>query len=99
MSLRSVNYASSPLLASKTPPWRSRFIVAGVALAVDGHRGEITLCRAAVALAALEGREAATATDVKRVASLTLRHRLRKDPLESSGDDARIRRALQELPA
>ncbi|MCB0076329.1 MAG: magnesium chelatase ATPase subunit I [Anaerolineales bacterium] len=70
-----------------------------VALAVDGHRGEITLCRAAVALAALEGREAATATDVKRVASLTLRHRLRKDPLESSGDDARIRRALQELPA
>ena len=33
MSLRSVNYASSPLLASKTPPWRSRFIVAGVALA------------------------------------------------------------------
>ncbi|RVT53584.1 peptidoglycan D,D-transpeptidase FtsI family protein [Rubrivivax albus] len=33
MSLRSVNYASSPLLASKTPPWRSRFIVACVALA------------------------------------------------------------------
>ena len=26
-SVRSVNYASSPLLASKTPPWRSRFIV------------------------------------------------------------------------
>jgi cell division protein FtsI (penicillin-binding protein 3) len=27
-SVRSVNYATSPLLASKTPPWRSRFIVA-----------------------------------------------------------------------
>jgi cell division protein FtsI (penicillin-binding protein 3) len=27
-SVRSVNYATSPLLASKTPPWRSRFVVA-----------------------------------------------------------------------
>ncbi len=29
-SKRSVNYVSSPLLASKTPPWRSKFIVAVV---------------------------------------------------------------------
>ncbi|CAN5724027.1 penicillin-binding protein 2 [soil metagenome] len=29
---RSVQYASSPLLASKTPVWRSKFIVAGIAL-------------------------------------------------------------------
>ena len=27
ISVRSVNYATSPLLASKTPPWRSRFVV------------------------------------------------------------------------
>ena len=32
-SVRSVNYATSPLLASKTPPWRSRFIVVLVAAA------------------------------------------------------------------
>jgi cell division protein FtsI (penicillin-binding protein 3) len=32
-NVRSVNYASSPLLASKTPPWRSRFAVALVGLA------------------------------------------------------------------
>ncbi|MBS0608598.1 MAG: penicillin-binding protein 2 [Proteobacteria bacterium] len=32
MSRRSVNYTSSPLLASKTPLWRSQFIVALVAL-------------------------------------------------------------------
>jgi cell division protein FtsI (penicillin-binding protein 3) len=31
--VRSVNYATSPLLASKTPPWRSRFVVAMVGLA------------------------------------------------------------------
>ena len=34
--VRSVNYATSPLLASKTPPWRSRFVVllVGVAFTV-----------------------------------------------------------------
>ena len=31
-STRSVSYASSPLLASKTPPWRSKFLVALVGL-------------------------------------------------------------------
>lgn len=67
-----------------------------VALAVDGHRGELTLSRAAVALAALEGRDAATPADVARVAVPSLRHRLRKDPLETSGDDARIQRAVAE---
>jgi cell division protein FtsI (penicillin-binding protein 3) len=30
---KSIRYTSSPLLASKTPVWRSKFIVAGVALA------------------------------------------------------------------
>lgn len=35
-SVRNLNYATSPLLASKTPPWRSRFVVAlvGVSFAV-----------------------------------------------------------------
>ncbi|WP_431275177.1 peptidoglycan D,D-transpeptidase FtsI family protein [Variovorax ureilyticus] len=32
MARRSVQYTTSPLLASKTPVWRSRFIVAGIAL-------------------------------------------------------------------
>ncbi len=38
-SVRSVNYATSPLLASKTPPWRSRFIVALVGAAFLGLVG------------------------------------------------------------
>ena len=33
---RSVQYTSSPLLASKTPVWRSKFIVAAIALAFAG---------------------------------------------------------------
>lgn len=36
---RSVLYASSPLLASKTPVWRSKFIVAAIALAFAGLAG------------------------------------------------------------
>lgn len=36
---RSVLYASSPLLASKTPVWRSKFIVAAIALAFLGLAG------------------------------------------------------------
>ncbi|PKO67707.1 MAG: cell division protein [Betaproteobacteria bacterium HGW-Betaproteobacteria-16] len=33
---RSINYSASPLLASKTPVWRSKFIVAGLAVAFVG---------------------------------------------------------------
>jgi cell division protein FtsI (penicillin-binding protein 3) len=36
---RSVRYTSSPLLASKTPVWRSKFIVAGLALGFVGLAG------------------------------------------------------------
>lgn len=64
-------------------------------LAIDGHRGELALSRAAVALAALEGREQTSAEDVDRVAPLALAHRLRKDPLESAADEDRVRRALE----
>ena len=38
-SVRGVNYATSPLLASKTPKWRSRFIVAAVGLGFAGLLG------------------------------------------------------------
>jgi magnesium chelatase subunit I len=65
-------------------------------LAIDGHRGELALCRSAVALAALEGRSSATVVDIARVAPLALGHRLRKDPLEPAADEERVRRALQQ---
>ncbi len=39
---RSVQYTSSPLLASKTPVWRSKFIVAAIALAFLGLAGRAT---------------------------------------------------------
>ncbi|MFN7122026.1 MAG: peptidoglycan D,D-transpeptidase FtsI family protein [Hydrogenophaga sp.] len=36
---RSINYSASPLLASKTPVWRSKFIVAALAMAFAGLAG------------------------------------------------------------
>jgi magnesium chelatase subunit D len=72
--------------------------IAGLCLRlnVDGHRGEITVARAARALAAFEGRPEVTTADVRRVAPMSLRHRLRRDPLEQSGG-ARIENHLDEL--
>lgn len=70
-----------------------------VSLDVDGHRGELTLCRAATALAALEDRDAAEAEDVLQIATLALQHRLRKDPLEPIGDNIRVEQASAELRA
>jgi cell division protein FtsI (penicillin-binding protein 3) len=37
--MKSVAYTSSPLLASKTPVWRSKFIVAAIALSFTGLAG------------------------------------------------------------
>ncbi|KKJ00976.1 magnesium chelatase ATPase subunit I [Prochlorothrix hollandica] len=52
-------------------------------LDIDGLRGDIVTNRAASALTALEGRNEVTVEDIQRVLPLCLRHRLRKDPLES----------------
>ena len=39
---RSINYTSSPLLASPTPVWRSKFIVAAIALGFVGLAARAT---------------------------------------------------------
>ncbi|MEM1404993.1 MAG: magnesium chelatase ATPase subunit I [Pseudomonadota bacterium] len=63
-------------------------------LGTDGLRGELTLVRAMRANAALAGREAAGLADLKMLAPSVLRHRLRRDPLDESGSNARIERAM-----
>jgi magnesium chelatase subunit I len=67
-----------------------------VKLGIDGHRGELTLSRTATALAALEGHSEVRSEDVARIAVLALRHRLRKDPLETQDDAVKIERAVAE---
>ncbi len=66
------------------------------ALGTDGLRGDLTLMRAARALAALEGRDAVEAEDLRRMAAPALRHRLRRNPLDDSGSTTRVDRAVAE---
>ena len=68
-----------------------------MALGTDGLRGELTLMRAARAAASLEGKTKAGLDDLRQVAPLALRHRLRRNPLDDSGSTARIERALGEV--
>ena len=70
-----------------------------MAVGADGLRGELTLMRAARALAALDGAEVASENHIRRVAPLALRHRLRRNVLDETGSTARIERALEELAA
>lgn len=68
-----------------------------VRLRIDGHRGELTILRAARALAAFEGRTRVTAADVRTVASMALCHRLRRDAFEEIDPGFRVTRALDEI--
>ncbi|MEL6577745.1 MAG: magnesium chelatase ATPase subunit I [Pseudomonadota bacterium] len=68
-----------------------------LALGTDGLRGELTLIRAARALAALAGRGAATMEDLGAVAPMALGHRLRRDPLDETASGARVARAVVEV--
>ncbi len=66
-------------------------------LGTDGLRGELTLMRAARALAALEGDAEVGDAHLRRVAAPSLRHRLRRNPLDDAGSTVRVERAVEEL--
>ncbi|GAA6619548.1 magnesium chelatase ATPase subunit I [Scytonema sp. NUACC26] len=63
-------------------------------LDVDGLRGDIVTNRAAKAITAFEGRNEVTVDDIRRVITLCLRHRLRKDPLESIDSGYKVEKAF-----
>ena len=66
-------------------------------LDVDGLRGDIVSNRAAKAIAALEGRLEVTVDDIRRVITLCLRHRLRKDPLESIDSGYKVSKVFNSV--
>jgi magnesium chelatase subunit I len=70
-----------------------------MALGTDGLRGELTLMRAARALAALDGDGAVADAHLRRAAKPALRHRLRRDPLDDTDAGARVERAVQQVLA
>jgi magnesium chelatase subunit I len=59
-------------------------------LEIEGLRGDIVSTRAAKALAAFENRIEVTVDDIRRTISLCLRHRLRRDPMESINSGEKI---------
>lgn len=63
-------------------------------LDVDGLRGDIVTNRAAKAITALEGRTEVTVDDIRRVIVMCLRHRLRKDPLESIDSGSKVEKVF-----
>ncbi|MBJ7469476.1 MAG: magnesium chelatase ATPase subunit I [Rhodoferax sp.] len=70
-----------------------------MALGTDGLRGDLTLVRAARALAAWQGDKSVRQAHLERVAPPALRHRLRRNPLDDAGSSTRVERALAELAA
>ena len=66
-------------------------------LDVDGLRGDIVTNRASKAFAAYDGRTEVTVEDIEKVIVLCLRHRLRKDPLESIDSGDKVNNVFDEV--
>jgi len=66
-------------------------------LNVDGLRGDIVTNRAAKAFCAFDGRTEVLEDDVKKVITLCLRHRLRKDVLESMDSGDRVNNVFESI--
>jgi magnesium chelatase subunit I len=68
-----------------------------VAIGSDGLRGELTLLRAARALAAYEGSTTTDRVHLRAVAPMALSHRMRRDPLDDAGSSTRVMRTVEEV--
>jgi magnesium chelatase subunit I len=66
-------------------------------LQIEGLRGDIVSTRAAKALAAFENREEVTLEDIRRTITLCLRHRLRRDPMESISSGEKVESTFKAL--
>ena len=66
-------------------------------LDVDGLRGDIVTNRAAKAYAAYHNRTKVTVDDIATIITLCLRHRLRKDPLESIDSGDKVLKVFKDI--
>jgi magnesium chelatase subunit I len=66
-------------------------------LQIEGLRGDIVSTRAAKALTAFERRTEVTLDDIRRTITLCLRHRLRRDPMESINSGDKIEAAFERI--
>ncbi len=68
-----------------------------ISLGTDGLRGELTLMRAARALAAFSGDKSVNDEHIKQMAPSALGHRLRRNPLDDASSTVRVTRAMEEV--
>ncbi len=68
-----------------------------IAVGSDGLRGELTLLRALRALCAFKETTKPTLEDIREIAVYTLSHRLRRDPLDDTSSEVRVKRKVNEL--
>ena len=66
-------------------------------LNVDGLRGDIVTNRAAKAYAAYNGRKKVELKDIETIITLCLRHRLRKDPLETIDSGNKVQQVFNQV--
>ena len=66
-------------------------------LEIEGLRGDIVSTRAAKAIAAFENRTEVTLDDIKRTITLCLRHRCRRDPMESINSGEKINNVFEKI--
>ena len=66
-------------------------------LQIEGLRGDIVTTRAAKALTAFEGRNEVTLEDIRRTITLCLRHRLRRDPMETINSGDKIEASFKKI--
>jgi len=99
MELRQRLISAKNILSDVTMDYENRVRISQVCseLKVDGLRGDIVVNRAAKAYAAFHGRTSVTVDDINQIIVLCLRHRLRKDPLESIDSGDKVNKVFNEI--
>ena len=97
--LRDKIVSAQNLLSSVKLDYNLRLKISEVCsiLDVDGLRGDIVTNRAAKAFAAYDERTTVSTEDIAKVITLCLRHRLRKDPLESIDSGDKVSKVFKEV--
>jgi magnesium chelatase subunit I len=98
-SFKETIVAAQKLLPETTIDYGLRVKISQVCgeLDVDGLRGDIVTNRAARAYAAYQKRTEVTIEDIQKVITMCLRHRLRKDPLETIDSGDKVQKVFEEV--
>jgi len=99
LELRERLISAKDILPTVTLDYEHRVGISQVCseLKVDGLRGDIVVNRAAKAYTAFQNRNEVTKEDIKAIITLCLRHRLRKDPLETIDSGDKVKKVFNDI--